>query len=156
MPRKGSVPQRSVLPDPVYQSEMVTRLTNKLMYDGKKAKAQAILYAALKRAEEMTEKPALEIFEAAIKNAMPAVEVKPRRVGGSTYQVPVEVRPERRSSLALRWLVNYSRARSERSMVERLARELVEASQGAGGAVKRKEEGHRMAEANRPFAHYRW
>ncbi len=156
MPRKGSVPQRSVLPDPVYQSEMVTRLTNKLMYDGKKAKAQVILYAALKRAEEMTEKPALEIFEAAIKNAMPAVEVKPRRVGGSTYQVPVEVRPERRTSLALRWIVNYSRARSERSMVERLARELVEASQGAGGAVKRKEEVHRMAEANRPFAHYRW
>ncbi len=156
MPRKGSVPQRSVLPDPVYQSEMVTRLTNKLMYDGKKATAQTILYAALKRAEEMTEKPALEIFEAAIKNAMPAVEVKPRRVGGSTYQVPVEVRPERRTSLALRWIVNYSRARSERSMVERLARELVEASQGAGGAVKRKEEVHRMAEANRPFAHYRW
>ncbi len=156
MPRKGSVPQRSVLPDPVYQSEMVTRLTNKLMYDGKKAKAQSILYAALKRAEEMTEKPALEVFEAAIKNAMPAVEVKPRRVGGSTYQVPVEVRPERRTSLALRWIVNYSRARSERSQVERLARELVEASQGAGGAVKRKEEVHRMAEANRPFAHYRW
>ena len=156
MPRKGNVPQREVLPDPVYQSEMVTRLTNKLMYDGKKSKAQTILYEALQRAEEMSQRPALEIFEAALKNAMPMVEVKPRRVGGSTYQVPVEVRPERRTSLALRWIVNYSRQRSERSMVERLARELVEASQGAGGAVKRKEEVHRMAEANRPFAHYRW
>jgi len=156
VPRKGNVPQREVLPDPVYQSEMVTRLTNKLMYDGKKSKAQTILYEALQRAEEMSQRPALEIFEAALKNAMPMVEVKPRRVGGSTYQVPVEVRPERRTSLALRWIVNYSRQRSERSMVERLARELVEASQGAGGAVKRKEEVHRMAEANRPFAHYRW
>jgi len=156
VPRKGSVPQRSVAPDPVYQSEMVTRLTNKLMYDGKKSTAQEILYSALRRAEEMSEKPALEVFDAAIKNAMPMVEVKPRRVGGSTYQVPVEVRPERRTSLALRWLVNFARARSERSMVERLAHELVEASQGAGGAVKRKEEVHRMAEANRPFAHYRW
>jgi small subunit ribosomal protein S7 len=156
VPRKGGVPQRSVAPDPVYQSEMVTRLTNKLMYDGKKSLAQRILYSALQRAEELADRPALEIFEAAVKNAMPMVEVKPRRVGGSTYQVPVEVRPERRTSLALRWLISYSRNRSERSMVERLARELVEASQGAGGAVKRKEEVHRMAEANRPFAHYRW
>ncbi len=156
MPRKGGVPQRSVAPDPVYQSEMVTRLTNKLMYDGKKSLAQRILYSALQRAEELSERPALEVFDAAVKNAMPMVEVKPRRVGGSTYQVPVEVRPERRTSLALRWLISYARARSERDMVERLARELVEASQGAGGAVKRKEEVHRMAEANRPFAHYRW
>jgi small subunit ribosomal protein S7 len=145
-----------VAPDPVYQSEMVTRLTNKLMYDGKKSLAQRILYSALQRAEELSERPALEVFDAAVKNAMPMVEVKPRRVGGSTYQVPVEVRPERRTSLALRWLISYARARSERDMVERLARELVEASQGAGGAVKRKEEVHRMAEANRPFAHYRW
>lgn len=156
MPRKGGVPQRTVAPDPVYQSELVTRFGNKLMLDGEKAVAHRVLYEALTRAEAMSQKPALEIFEAAVKNAMPAVEVKPRRVGGSTYQVPVEVRPERRTSLALRWLVSYARARSERTMVDRLAHELVEASQNAGGAVKRKEEVHRMAEANRPFAHYRW
>lgn len=156
MPRKGAVPQRTVAPDPVYQSELVMRLSNKLMRDGEKAVAQGVLYAALTRAEEMAQKPALDVFEAAVKNAMPVVEVKPRRVGGSTYQVPIEVRPERRTSLALRWLVSYARARSERTMVERLAHELVEASQNQGGAVKRKEDVHRMAEANRPFAHYRW
>lgn len=156
MPRKGHVPRREVIPDPVYQSELVARLTNKLMLDGKKSIAQKILYGSLALVEEKTGKKALEVLEQAMKNIMPVLEVKPRRVGGSTYQVPVEVRPERRVSLGMRWLVNYARSRSERSMVERLAGELLDASQNTGAAVKRRDEVHRMAEANKPFAHYRW
>lgn len=156
MPRKGHVPRREIAPDPVYQSEMVARLTNKVMMDGKKGLAQRIVYSAMKEIEAKTGKPALEVFEAALKNIMPVLEVKPRRVGGSTYQVPVEVRPERRVSLAMRWLVTYARQRSERSMVGRLGGELLDAANGTGNAVRRRDEVHRMAEANKPFAHYRW
>lgn len=156
MPRRGHVPRREIPPDPVYGSELVARLTNKIMKDGKKSLAQRILYTALRRVEERSGQKALDVLEAALKNTMPVIEVKPRRVGGATYQVPVEVRPERRVSLALRWLVQYARQRSERTMVEKLAAELLDAANNQGGAVRRKEEVHRMAEANRPFAHYRW
>ena len=156
MPRKGSVPRRSIAVDPVHNSELVARLTNKIMLDGKKALAQRTLHEALLVAEEKTGKPGLEVLEAAMKNIMPMLEVKPRRVGGSTYQVPVEVRPERRVSLALRWLVQFARQRPERTMVGRLSGEILDAANGAGGAVKRRDEVHRMAEANKPFAHYRW
>ena len=156
MPRKGYIPRRQIEPDPVYQSELVARTVNKVMYDGKKALAERIVYGAFDIVQERTGQNPLETFETAVRNVMPVLEVKPHRVGGSTYQVPFEVRPERRLSLALRWLVQFSRARHERGMAERLAGEILEAAQNQGGAVRRKEEVHRMAEANRPFAHYRW
>ncbi|BDG62216.1 30S ribosomal protein S7 [Caldinitratiruptor microaerophilus] len=156
MPRRGPAPRRKIAPDPIYNSELVARLINKVMWDGKKSLAQRIVYSAFDRVAEKTGKSPLEVFEAAVKNAMPLLEVRPRRVGGATYQVPIEVRPERRTSLALRWLVQYARDRSERTMIERLANELMDAANGTGGAVKRREEVHKMAEANRPFAHYRW
>jgi small subunit ribosomal protein S7 len=150
------VPRRTISPDPIYRSELVARLTNKVMESGKKSLAQRIVYTAFERIREKSGQNPLDVLETAMKNVMPVLEVKPRRVGGATYQVPVEVRPERRVSLALKWIVQYARQRSERTMVERLASELMDAAGNAGGAVKRKEEVHRMAEANKPFAHYRW
>ena len=156
MPRRGNIPKREVLCDPVYNSEIVTRLINNIMLDGKKGVAQKIVYGAFEIVAEKTGKDALEMFEQALENIMPLLEVKARRVGGSTYQVPMEVRPERKQTLGLRWLTNYARARSERTMAERLAGEIMDAINGLGGAVKRREETHRMAEANKAFAHYRW
>lgn len=156
MPRRGYVPTREVLADPVYNSQLISRLINKVMLDGKKSLAQRLVYEALEIVREKTGREPLEIVEAAMKNVMPVLEVRPRRVGGATYQVPSEVRPERRSTLALRWLVQYARARSERRMSERLAGELLDAANNTGASVRRKEEMHRMAEANRAFAHYRW
>ena len=156
MPRRGRVPKREILPDPQYESELVARLVNTVMLDGKKSLAERIVYSALDEVQEKTGKDPMEVLEEALKNIMPVVEVKPRRVGGATYQVPVEVRPERRRSLALRWLVQFSRTRGERSMASRLAAELMDAANNTGGAVRRKEETHRMAEANKAFAHYRW
>lgn len=156
MPRRGPAPKRSMVADPIYNSEMVHRLINKVMWDGKKSVAMKIVYGAMDRLAEKTGKSPVEVFEAAMKNTMPLLEVRPRRVGGATYQVPIEVRAERRISLSLRWLVQYARARGERTMVERLAGELLDAANNTGGAVKRRDEVHRMAEANRPFAHYRW
>ncbi|MDI6823800.1 MAG: 30S ribosomal protein S7 [Bacillota bacterium] len=156
MPRRGSVPRRTVAPDPVYGSEMVARLINKVMWDGKKSLAEKIVYSAFEVVGKKSGRDPLDVFEQALKNAMPALEVRPRRVGGATYQVPIEVRPERRVSLGMRWLVQFARARGERTMVERLAGEILDASAGQGGAVKKKEDTHRMAEANRAFAHYRW
>ena len=156
MPRKGHVPKRDVLPDPMYSSKLVTKLVNAIMYDGKKGCAQKIVYSAFAKVEEKRGKGALESFEEALGNIMPIVEVKARRVGGATYQVPIEIRPERRQALGLRWLVTFSRRRSERSMGDRLANEILDALNSSGGAVKRKEEMHRMAEANRAFSHYKW
>jgi small subunit ribosomal protein S7 len=156
MPRKGPVPRRDVLPDPVYGSKMVTRLVNKLMYDGKKSTAQAALYGAFDRIREKTGNDPLEVFETAMKNIMPVLECRPRRVGGANYQVPIEVRPERRSTLAIRWLVDYSRRRSEKTIEEKIANELMDAANNTGGAVKKREDVHKMAEANKAFAHYRW
>lgn len=156
MPRRGRVPRREVKPDPVYGSEMAARFINKIMYDGKKSLAQRIFYEAMEIVKKKTNRDPMEVFQQALRNAMPTLEVRPRRVGGATYQVPVEVRPDRRVSLAMRWLVVYSRQRGERSMEERLAAEIIEAANGAGGAVKKREETHRMAEANKAFAHYRW
>lgn len=156
MPRKGPVPRRDALPDPIYNSKLVTRLINRLMYDGKKGTAQRILYDAFNLVRERSGKDPMEVFEQALKNVMPVLEVKARRVGGANYQVPVEVKPERRTSLGLRWLVNYARLRSEKTMVERLANEILDAANNTGAAVKKKEDTHRMAEANRAFAHYRW
>ncbi|MDI3257800.1 MAG: 30S ribosomal protein S7 [Kyrpidia sp.] len=156
MPRKGPVPQRDVMPDPIYDSKLVTRLINKVMLDGKKGLAQRIVYRAFDLIRERTGRDPLEVFEQAVKNTMPVLEVKARRVGGANYQVPVEVRPERRITLGLRWLVNYARERSEKTMQERLANEILDAANGTGGAVKKKEDTHRMAEANKAFAHYRW
>ena len=156
MPRRGSIAKRDVLPDPIYNSKLVTRLINNIMLDGKKGVAQKIVYGAFEIINEKTGKDALETFEAAMENVMPQLEVKARRVGGSTYQVPIEVRPERRQTLGLRWLTNYSRLRSERTMKEKLANELLDAINGAGGAAKKREDTHKMAEANKAFAHYRW
>ncbi|HET7628984.1 MAG TPA: 30S ribosomal protein S7 [Bacillales bacterium] len=156
MPRKGPVARRDVLPDPIYKSKLVTRLINRIMIDGKRGKAQKILYRAFEIIKERTNKDPMDIFEQALKNVMPVLEVKARRVGGANYQVPVEVRPERRTSLALRWLVNYSRLRGEKMMEERLANEIIDAANNTGQAVKRREDSHRMAEANKAFAHYRW
>ncbi|NMM55375.1 30S ribosomal protein S7 [Paenibacillus aquistagni] len=156
MPRKGPVAKRDVLPDPVYNSKLVTRLINRVMIDGKRGVAQTILYDAFKSIEERTGKDPMEVFEAALKNIMPVLEVKARRVGGSNYQVPIEVKPERRVSLGLRWLVNYSRNRGEKTMQERLAAEIIDASNNTGAAVKKREDTHKMAEANKAFAHYRW
>ena len=156
MPRRGNVAKRDVLPDPKYHSKLVTRLINNIMYDGKKGVAQKIVYGAFDIVAEKTGKEPLEVFEQAMENVMPSLEVKARRVGGSTYQVPMEVRPERRQTLGLRWLTNYSRLRSEKTMRERLAGEILDAVNGAGGAAKKRDDTHKMAEANRAFAHYRW
>ncbi|MFW5648710.1 MAG: 30S ribosomal protein S7 [Candidatus Alkaliphilus sp. MAG34] len=156
MPRKGSVPKREVLPDPIYGSKVITKLINGIMLDGKKGVAQKIVYNALKDVEEKTGQDGLEVFEKAMNNIMPVLEVKARRVGGANYQVPIEVRPERRQTLGIRWLVNYARARGEKTMVERLSKEIMDASNNVGATVKRKEETHKMAEANKAFAHYRW
>ena len=156
MPRRGSVPKRDVLPDPLYNSKKVTRLVNSIMLDGKKGVAQKIVYGAFEIVQEKTGKEPLEAFEAAMANIMPAVEVKARRVGGSNYQVPIEVRPDRQETLGLRWLTLYSRNRNEATMKERLAGEIMDAMNGTGAAVKKREETHRMAEANKAFAHFRW
>ena len=156
VPRRGSVPVRDVLPDPLYGSQMVTRLIDNIMYDGKKGVAQKIVYDAFDIIREKTGKEPLEVFEAGLENIMPVLEVKARRVGGATYQVPMEVRPERRRTLGLRWLTTYSRQRSERTMSERLAGELMDAVNNAGGAVKKKDDTHRRAESNTAFAHYRY
>ena len=156
MPRRGRISKRDVLPDPMYGSKLVTKLINNVMYDGKKGVAQTIVYDAFAIIEEKVGQNPLEVFEEALNNLKPALEVKARRVGGSTYQVPMEVRPERQQTLALRWLVGYSRNRSERTMAERLALEIIDAKNSMGGAFKKREETHRMAEANKAFAHYRF
>lgn len=156
MPRRGNIAKRDVLPDPLYNSKLVTRLVNNVMIDGKKGVAQKIVYGAFDLIKEKTGKDPLEVFEAAMENVMPALEVKARRVGGATYQVPMEVRPERRQTLGLRWMTAYSRLRSEKTMKERLAGEILDAVNGAGGAAKKRDDTHKMAEANRAFAHYRW
>ena len=156
MPRKGPVPKRDVLPDPIYNSKFVTRFINKLMYDGKRGIAQTIFYSAMDRVREKTQKDPMEVFEAAVKNVSPLLEVKPRRVGGATYQVPIEVSPDRQKMLSIRWLVEYSRARGEKTMDQRLAGEIMDAAQGTGASIKKREDTHKMAEANKAFAHYRW
>jgi len=156
VPRKGHISKRDVLPDPIYGSKIVTKLINNVMYDGKKGIAQKIVYDAFDIVKEKTGKDPLEVFEQAMANIMPVLEVKARRVGGATYQVPMEVRPDRRQALGLRWLVDYARKRGERTMRERLAGELMDAINNMGGAYKKKEDTHKMAEANRAFAHYRW
>ena len=156
MPRKGNIPKLEVLPDPVYGSVVVAKLINSIMLDGKKGVAQKIVYDAFKKVEDTTGENPLEVFEKAMNNIMPVLEVKARRVGGANYQVPVEVRPERRQTLGLRWLTKYTRARGEKTMAERLAKELIDASNNTGGSVKKKEDTHKMAEANKAFAHYRW
>ena len=156
MPRRGNVAKRDVLPDPMYNSKLVTRLINNIMYDGKKGVAQKIVYEAFEIVEEKTGKNALEVFEQAMENVMPSLEVKARRVGGANYQVPIEVRPERRQTLGLRWMASYSRLRSEKTMKERLAGEILDALNGAGGAANKRDDTHKMAEANKAFAHYRW
>lgn len=156
MPRKGHVPKREVLPDPVYKSKVVTKLINSIMLDGKRGMAQQIVYGAFETVSEKRGTPAMEAFEEALGNIMPVLEVKARRVGGATYQVPIEIRPDRRQALGLRWLVLYARKRGEKTMKERLANELLDALNNAGGAVRKKEETHKMAEANRAFSHYKW
>ena len=156
MPRRGRISKRDVLPDPMYNSKLVTKLINNIMYDGKKGVAQKIVYDAFATVEAKVGENPLDVFTAALENVMPVLEVKARRVGGSTYQVPMEVRAERRQTLGLRWLVAYSRNRSERTMAERLAAEIIDAKNSMGGAFKKKEETHRMAEANKAFAHYRY
>ena len=156
MPRRGNVPKREVLPDPMYRSVLVTKLINSVMLDGKKGVAQKVVYGAFDIVKEKTDKDPVEVFTAALENIMPSLEVKARRVGGATYQVPVEVRPERRQTLGLRWLTTYARARSERTMKERLAGELMDAATNTGAAVKRREDMHKNAEANKAFAHFRW
>ena len=156
MPRRGNVPKREILPDPVYNSVLVSKLINSVMLDGKKGVAQKVVYDAFAIIEEKTGKNGLEAFTEAMNNIMPALEVKARRVGGATYQVPIEVRPERRQTLGLRWLTNYARARSEKTMIERLAGELMDACNNTGAAVKKREDTHKMAEANKAFSHFRW
>ena len=156
MPRKGNVPKREVLPDPVYGSVVVAKLINSVMLDGKKGTAQKIVYDAFEQVKEMTGEEPLEVFEKAMNNIMPVLEVKARRVGGANYQVPIEVRADRRQTLGLRWLTMYTRARGEKTMSERLAKELIDAANNTGASVKRKEDTHKMAEANKAFAHYRW
>lgn len=156
MSRRTRAVKRPVPPDPRYDSQTVTKFVNKLMGDGKKSTAEGIFYQAMDQIEQRTGQPGVQVFKQAVSNVKPALEVKSRRVGGATYQVPVEVRPERRTSLAMRWIIQYSRARNEKSMAERLAGELVAASKGEGSSIKKKEDTHRMAEANRAFAHYRW
>ncbi len=156
MPRKGPVTRRDVMPDPIFTSKNVTRLINKVMLDGKRGIAQRVVYDAFETVRERSGKDPLEVFDTAMKNIMPMLEVKARRVGGSNYQVPVEVRPERRNTLGIRWLVTYARQRHEKDMNDRLANEILDAANNAGGAVKKREDTHRMAEANKAFAHYRW
>ena len=156
MPRKGHIQKRDVLADPIYNSKVVTKLVNNIMLDGKKGVAQKIVYGAFNRISEKTGKEALEVFEEAMNNIMPVLEVKARRIGGATYQVPIEVRPERRQALALRWLTVYSRKRGEKTMKDRLANEILDAANNTGAAVKRKEDMHKMAEANKAFSHYRF
>ncbi|AQS53838.1 30S ribosomal protein S7 [Jeotgalibaca dankookensis] len=156
MPRKGPVAKREVMPDPIYNSKLVTRTINRLMVDGKRGKAATILYNAFDIIKDSTGNEPIEVYEQAMKNIMPVLEVKARRVGGSNYQVPVEVRPERRTALALRWLVNYSRLRGEDTMEERLAKEIMDAANNTGASVRKREDVHKMADANRAFAHYRW
>lgn len=156
MPRKGHVPKRKVLPDPLYNSPIVTKLINSIMLDGKKGVAQDILYSAFERIEKQTGRPALDVFNDALINITPQLEVKARRIGGSNYQVPVEVRQERKMTLCLRWLTQYSRLRREKTMEERLANEIMDAANGLGNAVKKKDDTHRMAESNKAFAHYQW
>ena len=156
MSRKGAAPKREVLPDPIYRSTLVTKLINKIMYDGKRGAAEKALYNALTTVETKTGKNGLEVLETALKNIMPTLEVKARRVGGANYQVPIEVRADRRETLGIRWLVTYARNRGEKNMESRLAGEIMDAANNTGGSVKRKEDTHKMAEANRAFAHYRW
>ncbi len=156
MPRRGFIAKRDVLPDPIYNSKIVTKLINNIMLDGKKTVAQKIVYDAFDIVKEKENKDALEVFETALNNIMPVLEVKARRVGGATYQVPIEIRAERRQTLGLRWLVNYARNRHEKTMAEKLAGEIIDAVNQTGGAYKKKEETHRMAEANKAFAHYKW
>src|SRR5215213_11889354 len=156
MPRKGPAPKRVILPDPVYNSRLAARFINRMLVKGKRSVAEGIFYGAMDIIAERSGGPPLEVFQRAMKNVMPVVEVKPRRVGGATYQVPIEVRPERRNALAMRWLISYSRDRNEKSMAEKLAAEVIAASKGEGNAVKKKEDTHRMADANKAFAHYRW
>lgn len=156
MPRRGKVTKREVLPDPVYGSIMVTRLINSVMLDGKKGVAQKVVYSAFDIIKEKTGKEPLEVYTEALNNIMPTLEVKARRVGGATYQVPIEVREDRRTTLGLRWLTSYSRARNEKTMRERLANEIIDASNSVGNSVKKREDTHKMAESNRAFAHYRW
>lgn len=156
VPRKGHVSKREVLPDPLYKSKVVTKLINSIMLDGKKGVAQKIVYGAFSAVEEKTGTPAIEAFEQALNNIMPVLEVKARRVGGATYQVPIDIRPERRQTLGIRWLTLYSRKRGERTMQERLAGEITDAINNTGAAIKKKEETHKMAEANRAFSHYKW
>ena len=156
MPRKGHTQKRDVLADPLYNNKVVTKLINNIMLDGKKGVAQKIVYGAFDRVAEKTEKPAIEVFEEAMNNIMPVLEVKARRIGGATYQVPIEIKPERRQTLGLRWLTFFSRKRGEKTMDARLAAEILDALNNAGGAVKKKDETHRMAEANKAFSHYKW
>jgi len=156
VPRRGQIAKRDVLADPLYNSKLVTRLINNIMYDGKRGVAQKIVYGAFDIIKAKMGKEPLEVFESAMENVMPVLEVKARRIGGATYQVPIEVSPERRTSLAIRWIVNYGRARGEKGMVEKLTAELLDAANGRGAAMKKKEDVHRMAEANKAFAHYRW
>jgi len=156
VPRKGHIPKREVMVDPIYKDKVVTKLINQLMYDGKKGVAQSIVYGAFDIMKERTGEDPLETFNKAMNNIMPVLEVKARRVGGATYQVPIEVRPERRQTLGLRWLVNYSRKRGEKTMRERLAKELMDAANNVGASVKKREDTHKMAEANKAFAHFRW
>jgi small subunit ribosomal protein S7 len=156
VPRRGKVPKREVLADPLYKSVLVSKLINSIMLDGKKGVAQKVVYDAFSKIEEKSGKPALEVFTKALDNIMPSLEVKARRVGGATYQVPIEVRPDRRQTLGLRWLTNYSRARNEKTMKDRLAGEILDASNNAGSSVKRREDMHKMAESNKAFAHFRW
>ena len=156
MPRRGRISKRDVLPDPLYNSKLVTKLINNIMLDGKRGVAQKIVYDSFKMIEEKSGQSGLEAFEQALENVMPQLEVKARRVGGSTYQVPMEVRAERKQTLGLRWIVNYSRSRGEKTMAERLCAEILDAKNSTGGAFKKKEDTHRMAEANKAFAHYRY
>ena len=156
MPRKGHIAKRDVLPDHIYNSKVVTRTINTIMLDGKKGTAQTILYGAFDRVKETTGQDPLEVFTKALENIMPVLEVKSRRIGGQNYQVPVEVRPERKQTLGLRWLIKYARLRNDKTMEEKLAKEIMDAANGVGGACKKREDTHKMAEANRAFAHYRW
>ncbi|WP_251446131.1 30S ribosomal protein S7 [Vermiculatibacterium agrestimuris] len=156
MPRRGNVPKREILPDPMYNSVLVTKLINSIMLDGKKGVAQKVVYGAFDIIQEKQGKDPLEVFTAGLENIMPSLEVKARRVGGATYQVPIEVRPERRQTLGLRWLTSYARSRGEKTMKERLAGEIMDAANGVGGAVKKREDVHKMAQSNQAFAHYRW
>ena len=156
MPRRGNVPKREILPDPMYNSVLVTKLVNSIMLDGKKGVAQKVVYGAFDIIKDKTGQEPLDVFTAAMENIMPSLETKSRRVGGSTYQVPMEVRPARRQTLGLRWLTNYARARGERTMAERLAGEIMDAANNTGSAVKKREDTHKMAESNKAFAHFRW